>query len=242
MLNSTVSSSFLSRMASAQHFHHEDTLTGFKWMGNRIDDLTHQGLTFLFAYEVEIGYLVGDISLDKDGVRCAAIFYEMAAELYGEGKTCLGQFEELEKEYGSSYMINEYVFCYEQSKFDAIFGRMRTMGQGGGYPEEVGGYRVASVRDVPRGVDTAEKDGKSRLPLITDSYMITFRFESGATVTLRNSGTEPKLKSTSLHTNTLVTHSCCAAVLTSAVALCSFVGTISSVGGRVGKKPRRSVR
>ncbi len=78
--------------------------------------------------------------------------------------------------------------------FASIFSRIRTMGPDGGYPREVGGHRVASVRDVPLGLDTREADGRSRLPRVTDSFMVTLRFESGSTLTLRNSGTEPKLK------------------------------------------------
>ena len=46
-----------------------------------------QGYTFLFAFEEAIGYLVGDMSLDKDGVRAAAVFAEMAATLRVGGKT-----------------------------------------------------------------------------------------------------------------------------------------------------------
>ena len=194
MLNSTVSSSIVARMAAREGFSHWDTLTGFKWMGNRADELIRQGLTFLFAFEVEIGYLVGDCSLDKDGVRCAAIFYELAAQLHDEGSSCMQRVAQLEQQYGHSHMINEYVVCHNPATFTAIFSRIRTMGPGGAYPTDVAGYKVASVRDVPAGVDTKEADGRSRLPVITDSYMITLRFEGGATMTLRNSGTEPKLK------------------------------------------------
>ena len=194
MLNSTVSSAAVARMAAREGFSHWETLTGFKWMGNRADELLQQGLTLLFAFEVEIGYLVGDISLDKDGVRCAAIFYELAAQLYNEGSTCMQRIAQLEQRYGHSYMINEYAVCSDPATFTAIFSRIRTMGPGGGYPVEVARHKVASVRDVPLGIDTREADGKSRLPVITDSFMITLRFDGGATLTLRNSGTEPKLK------------------------------------------------
>jgi phosphoglucomutase len=144
--------------------------------------------------EVEIGYLVGDMSLDKDGVRCGAVFNELAAELYGEGKSCMDRLAELDALYGHSSMLNGYFHCDNPDTFASIFSRIRTMGPDGGYPREVGGYRVASVRDVPLGLDTREADGKSRLPRVTDSFMVTLRYEDGATLTLRNSGTEPKLK------------------------------------------------
>lgn len=74
MLSSTVSSGVLGAMAEAEGFHFQDTLTGFKWMGNVADELIQSGRVFLFAFEVEIGFLIGDISLDKDGVRTAPVF------------------------------------------------------------------------------------------------------------------------------------------------------------------------
>ena len=55
MLASTVSSKFIKAMADKEGFQFTDTLTGFKWMGNVAADKLAQGLTFLFAYEVEIG-------------------------------------------------------------------------------------------------------------------------------------------------------------------------------------------
>ena len=49
----------------------EETLTGFKWMGNRSAELRErEGCTVLFAFEEAIGFCVGDVVKDKDGVRC----------------------------------------------------------------------------------------------------------------------------------------------------------------------------
>ena len=195
MLNSTVSSSEVKLMAQREGFTHFDTLTGFKWMGNMIDAMVRErGLEFLFAFEVEIGYLIGDISLDKDGVRTAAVFYELAAQLYDErGITLMQRLNELYERYGYSAMLNKYYFCYSADTFAAIFNRIRTL-QNNAYPSAIGAYTVQSVRDIPLGIDTAQADGKSLLPMVTDSFMLTLRFDGGSSVTLRNSGTEPKLK------------------------------------------------
>jgi len=164
-------------------------------MGNMIDTVTRErGLEFLFAFEVEIGYLIGDISLDKDGVRTAAVFYELAAKLYDEHNTTLLQrLNELYDRYGFSAMLNSYYYCHNPATFAAIFTRIRTLHHNS-YPATLGPHTVTSVRDIPLGIDTAQSDGKSLLPVVTDSYMLTLRFEGGSSVTLRNSGTEPKLK------------------------------------------------
>ena len=77
-------------------FLYQETLTGFKWMGNRADAVLKKGKTVLFAFEEAIGFMCGSSVLDKDGVSAAAVCAEMATYVYGQGLT-LGQ--QLEKIY-----------------------------------------------------------------------------------------------------------------------------------------------
>ena len=81
MLASTVSSSILGEMARQEGFVFEETLTGFKWMGQRAADLRENGSTVLFAYEEAIGFCVGDLLKDKDGLSALACFAEMTLAL-----------------------------------------------------------------------------------------------------------------------------------------------------------------
>jgi len=193
MLASTVSSKFLAAMARKEGFEFHDTLTGFKWMGNVAADLINKGHTFLFAYEVEIGFLHGDLSLDKDGVRMAAIFAEMANQVYLRGTTLVKHLQALYEKYGFFEMNTSYFFCYSREGFQRIFDRLRTLNNGS-YVTSCGPFKITSVRDVTRGLDTGRPDGKSVLPKDPNSQMLTFYFENGAVATMRNSGTEPKLK------------------------------------------------
>jgi len=193
MLASTVSSKFLAAMARKEGFEFHDTLTGFKWMGNVAADLISKGHTFLFAYEVEIGFLHGDLSLDKDGVRMAAIFAEMANQIYLRGTTLVKHLQSLYEKYGFFEMNTSYFFCYSREGFQRIFDRLRTLNNGN-YVTSCGPFKVVSVRDVTRGLDTGRPDGKSVLPKDPNSQMLTFYFENGGFATMRNSGTEPKLK------------------------------------------------
>lgn len=64
------------------------------------------------------------------------------------------------------------------------------------YPAHVhnGRYPISTVRDLTTGIDTCQSDGKSLLPSSKSSQMVTFTFENGAVITLRTSGTEPKIK------------------------------------------------
>lgn len=91
----------------------QETLTGFKWMGNRSHDLISQGKDVLFAYEEAIGYMYGNTVLDKDGISAAAIMAEYAGWLYSQGKTFVQQLEDLYIRCvgeGCSYTINLHSF------------------------------------------------------------------------------------------------------------------------------------
>ena len=71
----------------------QETLTGFKWMGNVSYQLLQKGHKVLFAYEEAIGYMFGTSVLDKDGVSAAAVMAECAVWLYANGKTFASQLE-----------------------------------------------------------------------------------------------------------------------------------------------------
>ena len=73
----------------------QETLTGFKWMGNRSQELMAQGQEVLFAFEEAIGYMCGCTVLDKDGISAAAVMAEFACWLAEQGKTFRHQLEEL---------------------------------------------------------------------------------------------------------------------------------------------------
>ena len=86
MLSSAVSSKMLRSMAKNEGFHHEETLTGFKWMGNKSLDLVARGYDASYAFEEAIGYMFGDIVRDKDGIAAATVFLSLVVEIYGRNQ------------------------------------------------------------------------------------------------------------------------------------------------------------
>ena len=66
MLASTVSSKMIKRIAEKEGFLFEETLTGFKWLGNKAIELEKQGTQVLFAFEEAIGFMVGDVVKGND--------------------------------------------------------------------------------------------------------------------------------------------------------------------------------
>lgn len=189
MCASAVSSKMLAKIAEVEGFRFEQTLTGFKWLGNRSLDLRAQGYDVVFAYEEALGYCVGDIAVDKDGISAACIFAEMAIELAHEGKTVFQHMNSLYERYGEFVSNNSYVICRDPAKIDAIFARLRNNGQ---YWEAVAGVQIVRIRDVTTGY-TSEPT-PSGLPATPDSHMIMYDFSNGVSCTLRTSGTEPKIK------------------------------------------------
>lgn len=67
------------------------------------------------------------MSLDKDGVRTAAIFYEMANQWYKRGITLKDRLDQLYQKYGYYTMTPSYFFCYDPAKITAIFSIMTFM-------------------------------------------------------------------------------------------------------------------
>lgn len=209
VLASIVSSRMLRSIAKAEGIRYYDTLTGFKWLGNRAKELRAQGVDVLFCYEEALGYCVGDILADKDGVSAAVVLTEIASELQ-QGwvdpfplassasspviTTVHGLLQYLYAKYGLFLSYNSYVISRNPRTTDAIFKQLRISGPSGSYWTHAVGQRIVSITDVTTGYDSTAADLKSSLPLTPDSHMIMFEFENGVSVTLRTSGTEPKIK------------------------------------------------
>lgn len=194
VLSTAVSSRMLKKVAEVEGVQYCDTLTGFKWIGNRSLELQKEGVSVLFSYEEALGYCVGDVVCDKDGVSAAAVFAEMAHVLENRGSSIYEHLETLQKTYGKFMSYNSYVICHDPRLTDRIFERLRKGGPGEGYWEECAGAKIAAIKDITVGYDSTSADKKSDLPMTPESHMIMYTFDNGVSVTLRTSGTEPKIK------------------------------------------------
>lgn len=194
LVTTAVSSKFLSAYAKAEGLQFHETLTGFKWIGNKATSLRDDGVTPIFGYEEAIGFMILDTAFDKDGVRAAAVFAELALSVYAAGATLKSTLQGLYDKYGFFAIKTNYYFCYEPAVMTSIFDRLRTGGADGGYIRQVGEHKITRVRDQATGYDDGEPDKKTKLPVTPGAHMITYWFENGCVATLRGSGTEPKLK------------------------------------------------
>jgi phosphomannomutase len=191
VLATTVSSKAIRAVAKHYGASFDETLTGFKWIGNRALSLREEGKTVVLGIEEAIGFCIGDVVLDKDGVCAAAVFAEMAGSLARSGESCLGRLARLRQTTGFFVSCNKYIRVSDAATISAIFEAFRA---GGRYALRIGDFGIADVRDLTgKGLDTAQADGRPLLPT-SSAQMITITFRNGCVVTLRTSGTEPKLK------------------------------------------------
>src|SRR6185436_2587033 len=94
-------SPMLGVIAGALGVRYEETLTGFKWIANRAMELEREtGARFVFGYEEALGYTVGPLVRDKDGISAAVAFAELTAVRKAEGKSILLALDDLARQYG----------------------------------------------------------------------------------------------------------------------------------------------
>jgi phosphomannomutase len=175
---SIVSSTMLPAIAAASGALHEETLTGFKWIVRATD--AHPGSRFVFGYEEALGYCVGEVVRDKDGIGAALAFLRLAAEVKAAGGSIAGRLDALARRYG--------VFLTAQLSLrlaspEAAMGRLRA-----DRPRQLGGLPVKEALDLAAGA--AWQPGLAPLP---PADVLVYRLE-GARVIVRPSGTEPILK------------------------------------------------
>lgn len=192
MLASTVSSRMLSAMAVKEGFLYQETLTGFKWLGNVAQKLTADGHDAAYAFEEAIGYMFPTTVWDKDGIAAAAVFLTAWQTWTAQGFTPWQKLQQLYQRYGHFEDANTYLISPSPNVTAAVFAAVRTLNDGSP-PTYVGPRPILRWRDLTLSLDTKHPHGRPDLPVDPTAQMITC--ELGDVVfTARGSGTEPKIK------------------------------------------------
>ena len=160
------------------------TLTGFKWIGDQIAQLEANGdeERFIFGFEESYGYLAGSYVRDKDAVVGSMLICEMAAYYRSIGSSIKQRLEEIYAQYGRFLnQVDSYEFA-GLSGMDKMAGIMNTLRTNP--PVEFAGRKVVSVTDYNKPEETG----------LPKANVLIFGLEDGATVVVRPSGTEPKIK------------------------------------------------
>jgi phosphomannomutase len=188
---SIVSSRMLGLIARARGAGYFETLTGFKWIANRAMELkAERDLRLIFGYEEALGYTVGELVRDKDGVSAAVAMAELWAGLRAERKTLLDQLDAIARRFGLWVSGQIAATLPGKEGLDRIRAIMRSLRDDP--PAPIGPFAVVERSDALVGKRWG-KDGEGVLPL-PPSDVLFFQLDGGSRIVARPSGTEPKIK------------------------------------------------
>ena len=183
-VKSIVSTPLADKVAAHYGVEMRNVLTGFKWIGDQIAQLETAGEVdrFLFGFEESYGYLAGPYVRDKDAIIGSMMICEMAAYYRSKGTSIKQRLEEIYAEYGRYLNVTEsYEFpgLSGMDKMSAIMQQLRNQP-----PVDFAGIAVAKVTDYMKTEETG----------LPTANVLKYELENGATVIVRPSGTEPKIK------------------------------------------------
>lgn len=159
-----------------------NTLTGFKYIGEKMNEFEKSGEhTYLFGYEESYGYLAGNYARDKDAIVASTLICEAAAYYKRQGKTLIDVLEELYQSFG--YYRETLASRTLKGKdglaqIGALMNDFRS-----NPPKSIAGVAVTDLLDYSQGLDGLPKEN-----------VLKFLLEDGSWFCLRPSGTEPKIK------------------------------------------------
>ena len=158
-------------------------LTGFKYIGEKIRQFENKELdgTFLFGFEEAIGYLVGTHVRDKDAVVASMIIAEMATTFKNNGSSIYNEIIKIYEKYGWRLETTVPVTKKGKDGLEEIQKIMRSMREK--THTEIAGVKVKEYRDYQKGVEDLPKSDVIQIVLEDETYL-----------TVRPSGTEPKIK------------------------------------------------
>ncbi len=190
-VKSIVSTSLANRICESFGVSIFETLTGFKFIGEKIQQFMDRGdHTFLFGFEESYGFLSSTFVRDKDGVNASLLVSEVACACMAEGITFYDRMQQIYKEYG--YYTDNVVSTTLPGKdgltrMKEIMSSLRAQP-----PKEIGGLKVTAVRDYLKGI--RKENGREEPTGLPVSDVLYFELEKGCWVCVRPSGTEPKIK------------------------------------------------
>nr|WP_251025694.1 phospho-sugar mutase [Bacillus sp. ISL-47] len=170
-----------------------DTLTGFKYIGEKIKEFEESGEhLFQFGYEESYGYLIGDFVRDKDAVQAAVFAAEAAAYYKSNDKTLYEALDEIYKQYGFYRESMKSITLKGKEgteKISQILNFFRT-----NPPIKIEEVNITSIEDYQSSKRVHLLTGREESLNLPKSNVLKFYLADGSWFTIRPSGTEPKIK------------------------------------------------
>lgn len=190
VFNTIVTSDLGTRICEKYGIEVESTLTGFKFIGDKINEYKNDKV-FLFGYEESYGYLIKDFCRDKDGVQSTILIAEVCNYFKLQNKTLIDVLNDIYDEFGHIIDSQENK-TYEGEKgkemINKLIDQYRNMTS-----KEVDGKRIVAKEDYLLSIREDENGYKTNLTL-PKSNVIKLFLEDGSWIVVRPSGNEPKIK------------------------------------------------
>ncbi len=168
-----------------------NTLTGFKYIATTIRELEGPK-QFIGGGEESYGYMPSAVTRDKDAVATCALIAEMAADAKSNGKTLWNLLEDMYLQYGVWYDSMTPIIRKGIKGADEITAKMKHFRENP--PLQLGGEKVTILKDYLTGKEKNIASGKETSMDFPESNVLQFFTESGSKISVRPSGTEPKIK------------------------------------------------
>ncbi|MBY0088900.1 phospho-sugar mutase [Brevibacillus brevis] len=171
----------------------EDTLTGFKYIGEKIDAYEKSGAhVFQFGYEESYGYLIGDFVRDKDAVQTALLLADMCAYYKSQDKSLAATLSDLFNRYGH---YAEELISFTCKGGDGMQKISATMSSLRNQPlSQIASHPVIAIEDYASGIRIDCQTGTTTPLTLPVSDTIKYFFHDHSWFCVRPSGTEPKIK------------------------------------------------
>ena len=191
IVKTIVTTELIKKVANRQHIEMMDCYTGFKWIAREIR-LNEGKKQYIGGGEESYGFLAQDFVRDKDAVSACSLLAEICAWAKDQGKTLYDVLMEIYLQYGFSY--NKAISVVKPGKSGADEIKAMMEGYRATPPTELAGSRVCLVKDFKTLEATDGEGRKTRLDMPETSNVLQFFSEDGTKVSVRPSGTEPKIK------------------------------------------------
>lgn len=191
IVKTIVTTEVIRKIADKQGIEMRDCYTGFKWIASEIAK-SEGKQQYIGGGEESYGFLAEDFVRDKDAVSACSLLAEICAYAKDQGKTLYDILMDIYIEYGFSREFTVNVVKPGKSGADEIKQMMTDFRNNP--PQELGGSKVVVWKDYQT-LEQLEADGsKSKLDMPTTSNVLQWFCEDGTKVSVRPSGTEPKIK------------------------------------------------
>ncbi|MBE4704058.1 phospho-sugar mutase [Spiroplasma platyhelix] len=181
MYNTFVTGTLSDQVAKSYDCQVIKTLTGFKWIGAEILKEKQRGINFVFGFEEAYGYVIKDITRDKDGIQAAMVLAEACWYYLQQSKTLIDVLTWIYQKFGYYYCYTVNLVLKGQSGQKQIASMIDIL-------------RKEDIKSLAQNVLEKKEDYLNGLYNMPGQNLLKFYFQDGSWFAVRPSGTEPKIK------------------------------------------------